>query len=58
MNNEKKLISIIIPCLNAAKTINKTLNSLRNQTSKILNASLWMAILLMEHKKLLLNTAT
>ena len=34
MNNEKKLISIIIPCLNAAKTINKTLNSLRNQTSK------------------------
>ncbi len=34
MNSEKKLISIIIPCLNAAKTINKTLNSLRNQTSK------------------------
>tara|TARA_A100001388_G_C28678547_1_gene455199 strand:+ start:33 stop:962 length:930 start_codon:yes stop_codon:yes gene_type:complete len=33
MKSEKKLISIIIPCLNAAKTINKTLNSLRHQTS-------------------------
>ncbi len=33
MKSEKKLISIIIPCLNAAKTIKQTLKSLRNQTS-------------------------
>ncbi len=34
MNNESIIITIIIPCLNAADTIEKTLQSLRNQTSK------------------------